>query len=301
MVSNKFKNEPGLLIQNKQDLEIIMNDRSLMLKQPIASRNLLLLGKYSRQLEKINVSVQLIDLATWDQIGSKDISAEYSDISKMKQEVSDNIRLMIASYLPNEKSSLAVVLPKFIDPKPSITRDPVTVKSEMVTKNLQQEFEKLEESMDVLLGLKEDSKLKPKNDVTLAIIRNFSKVKTVRENAMMIDDTERRERKSFGEFVAGWPDDDVIGLWLYLKKHGSRLGGNTGPFALRTLGVDTFLLTQDVEGFLRSHDVVDSGITSQRALRAAQTYFNDLREQSGKSLAELSRLVSFCHGQNRTR
>jgi 3-methyladenine DNA glycosylase Tag len=134
-----------------------------------------------------------------------------------------------------------------------------------------------------------------------AIIRNFSKVKTVRENAMMIDDTERREHKSFGEFVADWPTDDMIGLWLYLKKRGSRLGGNTGPYALRTLGVDTFLLTQDVEGFLRSHGIVDSGITSQRALKAAQAYFNDLREQSGKSLAELSRLVSFCHGQNRVR
>ena len=195
MVSNKFKNEPGLLIQNKQDLEIIMNDRSLMLKQPIASRNLLLLGKYSRQLEKINVSVQLIDLATWDQIESKDISAEYSDISKMKQEVSDNIRLMIASYLPKEKSSLAVVLPKFIDPKPSITRDPVTVKSEMVTKNLQQEFEKLEESMDVLLGLKEDSKLKSKNDVTLfdnggEWTMDFSANQLVEENPELEPNTE---------------------------------------------------------------------------------------------------------------
>ena len=131
-----------------------------------------------------------------------------------------------------------------------------------------------------------------------AIIRNFSKVKTVRENAM-IDDTERREKQSFGEFIAGWPGDDVIGLWLHLKKHGSRLGGNTGPFALRTIGVDTFLLTQDVEGFLRSHGIVDGGRTSQRALKAAQAYFNDLREQSGKSLAELSRIISFCHGQNR--
>ena len=167
MVSNKFKNEPGLLIQNKQDLEIIMNDRSLMLKQPISSRNLLLLGKYSRQLEKINVSVQLIDLATWDQIESKDISAEYSNISKMKNEVGDNIRSMITSYLPNKKNSVGVVLPKFIEPRPAMTRDPVTVKSEMVTKNLQQEFKKLEESMDILLGLKEDQKLKPKNDVTL--------------------------------------------------------------------------------------------------------------------------------------
>ena len=167
MVSNKFKNEPGLLIQNKQDLEIIMNDRSLMLKQPISSRNLLLLGKYSRQLEKINVSVQLIDLATWDQIESKDISAEYSDISKMKNEVSDNIRSMITSYLPNKKHSVGLVLPKFIDPKPAMTRDPVTVKSEMVTKNLSQEFKKLEESMDVLLGLKENQNLTSKNDVPL--------------------------------------------------------------------------------------------------------------------------------------
>ena len=103
-----------------------------------------------------------------------------------------------------------------------------------------------------------------------AIIRNFSKVKTVRENAMMIDDTERREQKPYGEFIAGWPSDDVVGLWLYLRKHGSRLGGNTGPFALRTLGVDTFLFTQDVEGFLRSHGIVDGGRTSQRALKAAQ-------------------------------
>ena len=133
-----------------------------------------------------------------------------------------------------------------------------------------------------------------------AIIRNFSKVKTVRENAMMIDDTERREHKSFGEFVADWPTDDMIGLWLYLKKRGSRLGGNTGPYALRTLGVDTFLLTQDVEGFLRSHGIVDAGITSQRALKAAQTYFNDLRKQSGWPLAELSRLVAFCHGPDRS-
>ncbi|MEC8529072.1 MAG: DNA-3-methyladenine glycosylase I, partial [Pseudomonadota bacterium] len=59
------------------------------------------------------------------------------------------------------------------------------------------------------------------------IIRNFSKVKTVLDNAVMIADTERREDKTFGEFIAGWPHDDIIGLWLYLKKHGSRLGGNT--------------------------------------------------------------------------
>ena len=124
------------------------------------------------------------------------------------------------------------------------------------------------------------------------IIRNFSKVKTVLDNALMISDTERREDKTFGEVVASWPDDDVIGLWLFLKKHGSRLGGNTGPYALRTLGVDTFLMTADVEFFLRENDIIDSGTHSLRALKATQTYFNDLREESGRSLSELSRLVS---------
>ena len=131
------------------------------------------------------------------------------------------------------------------------------------------------------------------------MIRNFSKVKTVRENALMIDNAERKEQCAFGEFMAAWPTEDVVGLWVYLRKHGSRLGGNTGPFALRTLGVDTFLLTQDVEGFLRSHGIVDGGRNSQRALNAAQAYFSDLREQSGRPLAELSRIISFCHGQNR--
>ena len=131
-----------------------------------------------------------------------------------------------------------------------------------------------------------------------AIIRNFPKVKTVRENALMIDETQRREDKGFGKFVADWPGDDVVGLWLYLKKHGSRLGGNTGPFALRTLGVDTFLLTQDVEGYLRHRDIVSGGISSRKSLYAAQAFFNALREESGRSLTELSRIVSFGFGRN---
>ena len=132
------------------------------------------------------------------------------------------------------------------------------------------------------------------------IIRNYSKVKTVLQNAVMISDTERREDCKFGEFIASWPEDDVISLWIYLKKHGSRLGGNTGPYALRTLGVDTFLMTVDVETFLRNHKIVDSGTHSLRALKATQSYFNELREESGRSLSELSRLVSLGIGKNYT-
>ena len=133
------------------------------------------------------------------------------------------------------------------------------------------------------------------------IIRNFRKVRAIRENAQMIDETRRTQQGTFAEFIAHWPKQDMVGLWLYLKKHGSRLGGNTGPYALRALGVDTFLLTTDVEGFLRLHNIVDSGIGSQRALYAAQNFFIELQQQSGLSLCELSKLVSYCFGENRER
>ena len=131
-----------------------------------------------------------------------------------------------------------------------------------------------------------------------AIIRNFTKVKTVRENAVMIAETERREGVNFGKFIADWPSEDIIGLWQYLKKNGHRLGGNTGPYALRALGVDSFLLTQDVEGFLRNRGVIDGGVSSKKSLQATQDFFNELRSQSGRSLSALSRIVSYSYGQN---
>ena len=115
----------------------------------------------------------------------------------------------------------------------------------------------------------------------------------------MISDTCREQGTSFGRFISQWPEDDVVGLWLYLKKRGTRLGGNTGPYALRTLGVDTFLLSRDVEGFLRNHGIVEGGISSLKALRATQQFFNELREDSGRSYTELSRLVSLSFGDNR--
>ena len=38
-----------------------------------------------------------------------------------------------------------------------------------------------------------------------AIIRNHNKVKTILANAAMIADTERREGRGFGAFIADWP------------------------------------------------------------------------------------------------
>ncbi|MBH0050941.1 MULTISPECIES: DNA-3-methyladenine glycosylase I [unclassified Pseudoalteromonas] len=130
------------------------------------------------------------------------------------------------------------------------------------------------------------------------IVRNYKKVKTITENAYMIHETAE-EHGSFSQFVANWPTDDIIGLWAYLKKHGSRLGGNTGPYTLRALGKDTFLLSRDVESYLRAHKIIDGGLQTKKSLNAAQAFFNEMQKQSGLSMQELSLIVAYGVGDNR--
>ncbi len=129
------------------------------------------------------------------------------------------------------------------------------------------------------------------------IIRNYNKVKTIKANAQMIFE-EQQNGHSFAEFIANWPPSDIIGLWAHLKKHGQRLGGNTGPYALRLLGKDTFILSSDVEAYLRAQKVIDGGLQSKKSLTAIQSYFNQLQQESGYSLTQLSRLIAFASGDN---
>lgn len=130
------------------------------------------------------------------------------------------------------------------------------------------------------------------------IIRNYTKVKSIRDNALMIE-AVRNEKGSFARFIANWPGDDIVGLWAYLKKHGARLGGNTGPYALRALGKDTFLLSQDVEGYFKAREIITGSSTSKRSLNAIQQTFNTWAEESGRSLQVISRVVSMSVGDNR--
>lgn len=129
------------------------------------------------------------------------------------------------------------------------------------------------------------------------IIRNGSKVLTIRHNALMIDDLAR-EHGSFAALVAQWPTDNIIGLWQLLKQRGARLGGNTGPYALRAMGKDTFLLSHDVEAYLRAYQVIDGGLTSKSNLQKIQAQFNQWQQESGFSLTTLSRLVALSSGDN---
>ena len=84
-----------------------------------------------------------------------------------------------------------------------------------------------------------------------------------------------------------------MGLWDVLKRRGSRLGGSSGPFFLRSMGKDTPILTTDVVRALRDQGVVEAkNPTSRKALSAIQEAFNVWREQSGRSLSEISKILA---------
>ena len=125
-----------------------------------------------------------------------------------------------------------------------------------------------------------------------AIVRNFTKIVAARHNAVFVLDQQRRHG-SFASFIAQWPTDNIVGLWLELKKRGCRLGGNSGPMMLRSMGKDTFLMTKDVTEALINHGLIDKfSVNSQRDLHRIQGVFNDLSQQSGRSLAEVSRILA---------
>ncbi len=123
------------------------------------------------------------------------------------------------------------------------------------------------------------------------VIRHYKKLLAVRDNATFILAVENAHA-SFGHYLAAWPVEDIIGLHADLKKRGCRLGGRTGQFFLRRVGKDTFCLTRDVVRSLIHQGVVDRNPTSKRDLLAVQAAFNQWREESGRPLCEISRILS---------
>ena len=123
------------------------------------------------------------------------------------------------------------------------------------------------------------------------LIRHLGKIKSTRINALMIEEASRKAG-GFGRFLADWPVEDTVGLWLYFKKEGSQLGGNSATYALRIVGRDTPVLTDDVVTALKAQGVVDKRPSSQRDLRLVQDAFNTWRQQSGVDQCQISRLLA---------
>jgi len=65
------------------------------------------------------------------------------------------------------------------------------------------------------------------------------------------------------------------------------------------MGVDTFILSTDVESYLRNTGIIDSGRGTKRAMNAANNAFIQWQQESERSISEISQTIAFSCGDNR--
>ena len=130
------------------------------------------------------------------------------------------------------------------------------------------------------------------------VVRNWQKIKALQDNVFFVQDESRRSG-GFGQFIADWPVEDQIGLMAYLKKHGSRLGGQSALWFLRRVGKDCFIPARDVAVLLRSIGLdIAENPTSKRDLSKIQAQFNEWHVETGLPYSHLSRIASCSVGDN---
>jgi 3-methyladenine DNA glycosylase Tag len=122
------------------------------------------------------------------------------------------------------------------------------------------------------------------------LIRHWGKLKSVRDNAAAMLEIAA-EHKSFGAWLAGWPGEDIVGLWETLAKLFSQMGGNSGPSFLRMTGKDTFILSPSVIAGLK-HWAGMAPPKNRGDRAAAQAAFNGWAKESGRPLSQLSLILA---------
>lgn len=120
-----------------------------------------------------------------------------------------------------------------------------------------------------------------------AIVRHGPKINAVAENARFVLD-----KGCFGAWVSSFGPSGYAELLLALKSEGSRLGGTTGQYAMRVMGVDSFILSRDVNARLVAEGVVDKVTPSKKCYLAIQGAFDTWQAQSGYSLTQISRMLA---------
>lgn len=122
------------------------------------------------------------------------------------------------------------------------------------------------------------------------LIRSLPKLRAVRHNAATIRDL--RQEGGIGAWIAGWPVERIVDLWEALAKRFSQMGGNSGPYVLRMLGKDTFILTPAVIRALNYWEAFAGEPKGQADRAGVQAAFNRWREESGRPLCDISQILA---------
>ena len=123
------------------------------------------------------------------------------------------------------------------------------------------------------------------------IVRHEKKILSVVDNARLLCELAAEHGSAAAAF-AGWPSTRYVELLDLIKTRGSRLGGTTGQYFIRSMGKDSFVLGRDVCAALVDAGVVGKAPSSKRDLAVVQDAFNRWMEESGRPLSHISRILA---------
>lgn len=123
------------------------------------------------------------------------------------------------------------------------------------------------------------------------IVRHWGKIQSVRHNAQSIHEFNE-EQGGFVKILAEWPPDNIVALWDVLKKQFKHLGGASGPYFLRRVKKDSFLLTRDVVKALMVWGAIDEIPNNKKQKQHVQNCMNEWHAESGRAYCQMSMILA---------
>lgn len=149
MVNKELSQHNRINLKDKAGLEEVMTNRSLLLQQRPGSKNLLMLGKYERSLAKITISIQLIDIASWDELDRRKMRGDYNDVTGMNRLLTESVNMMLTPYLPKPIKS---PYPTLTEGKRMRTPPTYAEKAIEVSSSIDDAILELEKKLDLNIG-----------------------------------------------------------------------------------------------------------------------------------------------------
>ena len=123
------------------------------------------------------------------------------------------------------------------------------------------------------------------------IVRHWRKIQSVRHNAQAIYELNK-EQGGFVNTLAEWPSDNIVGFLDILIKRFKQLGGASGPYFLRRVNKDTFLLTQDVIKALMRWGAIDELPKNKKHKQHVQNCMNEWHAESQRPYCQISMILA---------
>lgn len=122
------------------------------------------------------------------------------------------------------------------------------------------------------------------------LIRNLPKLRAVRANAGAV--VALRAAGGIGAWLAQWPAARTMDLWDELTRRFQQLGGNSGPYFLRMVGKDSYILSDSVQRGLVHWGVLGELPPRKADRPAIQQAFAGWATETGRPLCQLSQILA---------